>query len=53
MAACESMRALKPKPTNYLYAFRESGAIYQPLYCGHRDDIPHQECTVRQLKYKG
>ena len=47
------MRALKPKPTNYLYAFRESGAIYQPLYCGHRDDIPHQECTVRQLKYKG
>jgi bifunctional non-homologous end joining protein LigD len=36
----------------YLYAFRESGAIYQPVYLGVRDDIPAAECTRAQLKYK-
>ena len=36
----------------YLYAFRESGSIYQPVYLGRRDDIPASECTVEQLKYK-
>jgi len=36
----------------YLYAFRESGSIYQPFYLGERDDIPAEECTVDQLKYK-
>jgi bifunctional non-homologous end joining protein LigD len=36
----------------FLYAFRESGAIYQPVYLGLRDDIPAEECTVSQLKYK-
>ena len=36
----------------YLYAFRESGSIYQPVYLGARDDIPAEECTVSQLKYK-
>jgi bifunctional non-homologous end joining protein LigD len=36
----------------YLYAFRESGAIYQPVYLGVRDDITSAECTVEQLKYK-
>jgi bifunctional non-homologous end joining protein LigD len=36
----------------YLYAFRESGSIYQPVYQGRRDDIPTTECTVDQLKYK-
>ena len=36
----------------YLYAFRESGSIYQPFYLGLRDDIPADECTVDQLKYK-
>lgn len=36
----------------YLYAYRESGAIYQPVYLGIRDDIPANECTTSQLKYK-
>jgi len=36
----------------YLYAFKESGAIYQPVYLGVRDDTRAEECTVDQLKYK-
>lgn len=36
----------------YLYAFRESGCIYQPVYLGVREDITREECTVDQLKYK-
>ena len=36
----------------YLYAFRESGCIYQPVYLCTRDDIPGEECTTEQLKYK-
>jgi bifunctional non-homologous end joining protein LigD len=36
----------------YLYVFRESGAIYQPVYLGPRDDIRAEECTTDQLKYK-
>lgn len=36
----------------YLYAFRESGSIYQPFYLGRRDDISASECSVDQLKYK-
>ena len=36
----------------YLYAFRESGAIFQPVYLGPRDDITGEECTTAQLKYK-
>ena len=36
----------------YLYAFKESGCIYQPVYLGVRDDIPAEECTTAQLKYK-
>jgi len=36
----------------YLYAFRESGVIYQPVYLGPRTDIPASECTTDQLKYK-
>ena len=36
----------------YLYAFRESGSIYQPVYLGVRDDITSDECTTAQLKYK-
>jgi bifunctional non-homologous end joining protein LigD len=36
----------------YLYAFRESGSIYQPIYQGKRGDIPASECTTDQLKYK-
>lgn len=36
----------------YLYAFRESGSIYQPVYLGSRDDITAEECSTAQLKYK-
>ena len=36
----------------YLYVFKESGSVYQPVYLGPRDDIPTDECTVDQLKYK-
>ncbi len=36
----------------YLYAYPESSHIYQPVYLGLRDDIPHEECTVDQLKFK-
>jgi bifunctional non-homologous end joining protein LigD len=36
----------------YLYAFRESGSIYQPVYLGTRDDVRAEECTTDQLKYK-
>ena len=36
----------------YLYAYRESGSIYQPVYLGRRDDIQAAECVVEQLKYK-
>jgi bifunctional non-homologous end joining protein LigD len=36
----------------YLYAFKESGSIYQPVYLGPRDDIEARECTTAQLKYK-
>lgn len=36
----------------YLYAFRESGSIYQPVYLGPREDIRAEECTTAQLKYR-
>ncbi|MCP5538429.1 MAG: hypothetical protein H7A51_19620, partial [Akkermansiaceae bacterium] len=36
----------------YLYAFRESGSIYQPVYLHERNDIPDTDCTTEQLKYK-
>lgn len=36
----------------YLYAYRESGCLYQPVYLGHRDDIDQAECVTSQLKYK-
>lgn len=36
----------------YLYTFRESGSIYQPVFLGSRDDIPAEECTTAQLKYR-
>jgi bifunctional non-homologous end joining protein LigD len=36
----------------YLYAFKESGSIYQPVYLGTRTDIRGDECTTAQLKYK-
>ena len=36
----------------YLYAFKESGSVYQPVYLGKRSDIPATACVVEQLKYK-
>jgi bifunctional non-homologous end joining protein LigD len=36
----------------YLYAYRQSGSIYQPLYLGRRDDMEAADCDVRQLKFK-
>ena len=36
----------------YLYAFRQSGAVYQPVYLGEREDIEPAECTTSQLKYR-
>jgi len=36
----------------YLYAYRESLALYQPVYLGTRDDVEPGECIVQQLKFK-
>lgn len=36
----------------YLYAFRESGRIFQPVYLGERSDIAVAACRQDQLKYK-
>ena len=36
----------------YLYAHKQSGSIYQPVYLGPRTDIPASECGVDQIKYK-
>jgi len=32
--------------TRYLYAFSQSGAVYQPVYLGLRTDINPSECRV-------
>ena len=36
----------------YLYAHRESHALYQPVYLGPRDDVEPGECLASQLKFK-
>lgn len=36
----------------YLYAFPESGIVYQPVYLGPRTDVEATECLVAQLKFK-
>lgn len=36
----------------YLYAFKESNALYQPVFLGVRRDIEIHECVLSQLKYK-
>jgi bifunctional non-homologous end joining protein LigD len=36
----------------YLYAFKESGIIYQPVYLGQRTDVDSGDCLVKQLKFK-
>jgi bifunctional non-homologous end joining protein LigD len=36
----------------YLYAFRESGVLFQPVYLGPRDDVEAGQCLASQLKFK-
>jgi bifunctional non-homologous end joining protein LigD len=36
----------------YLYAYRNSLALYQPVYLGLRTDVDTDECNVSQLKFK-
>lgn len=37
----------------YLYCFPiPGGSLYQPVYQGTRDDIPQEDCTIQQLKFK-
>ena len=36
----------------YLYGFRESGVLFQPVYLGPRDDVDSSECLTSQLKFK-
>jgi bifunctional non-homologous end joining protein LigD len=36
----------------YLYALRQSNALYQPVYLGPRSDVDQEECLLTQLKYK-
>ena len=36
----------------YLYAFRESGVLFQPVYLGIRTDITQADCVASQLKFK-
>lgn len=37
---------------SYLYAYRESGKLYQPVYRGPRGDISVDECLQAQFKYR-
>ncbi len=36
----------------YLYAFPESGIVYQPVYLGERSDVEPTDCLASQLKFK-
>ena len=36
----------------YLYAYRDSLALYQPVYLGPREDVDPGECRASQLKFK-
>ena len=36
----------------YLYAYRDTLALHQPVYLGPRDDVEVGECVVSQLKFK-
>jgi bifunctional non-homologous end joining protein LigD len=36
----------------YLYAFRDSGVLFQPVCLGVRTDLTAAECGTRQLKFK-
>ncbi len=36
----------------YLYAFPDSGIVYQPVFLGKRSDVDQTDCMVIQLKFK-
>jgi len=36
----------------YLYCFKESGGLFQPVYLGLREDVDDSECLTSQLKFK-
>ena len=36
----------------YLYAFPESGVLFQPVWLGLRTDLDSSDCTTSQLKFK-
>jgi bifunctional non-homologous end joining protein LigD len=36
----------------YLYAYKQSGSVFQPVYLGKRNDVAQHECETTQLKYK-
>ena len=36
----------------YLYAIKESGCLYQPVFLSVRDDVQQHECVASQLKFK-
>jgi bifunctional non-homologous end joining protein LigD len=36
----------------FLYAYRESNCLHQPVYLGPRDDVEAGECLASQLKFK-
>ena len=36
----------------YLYAFPESGVLFQPVWLGLRTDLDSSDCTAQQLKFK-
>lgn len=36
----------------YLYAFRQSSVLFQPVYLGPRSDVDASECLASQLKFK-
>lgn len=36
----------------YLYAYPESGALYQPVFLGISQDVALMECAIAQLKFK-
>lgn len=46
-----------PKPgdiceVKYLYAFRSSGSVFQPVWLGLREDLIPEDCSTLQIKYK-
>jgi bifunctional non-homologous end joining protein LigD len=36
----------------YLYAYRQSGSVYQPTLLGRRDDLVPSDCVTSQLKFR-